>query len=107
MIGLPQIGAEWREWALAMTRALQRGWSQLDFKRTDARATQDGLLLWDAAQGLPVVSRAGAYVAIGIRVDAPASATASGTAGDWAQDDSFIYICTAADTWKRVAIASW
>lgn len=37
----------------------------------------------------------------------PASATASGTAGDWAYDANFIYVCTATNTWKRVAIATW
>lgn len=37
----------------------------------------------------------------------PASAGAAGTAGDIAWDASYIYICTAASTWKRVAIATW
>ena len=37
----------------------------------------------------------------------PASATAAGTKGDIAQDDSYLYVCTAANTWKRVAIATW
>lgn len=37
----------------------------------------------------------------------PASATATGTAGDWAYDSSYIYVCVATNSWKRVAIASW
>jgi hypothetical protein len=37
----------------------------------------------------------------------PASATATGTAGDIAWDADYIYICTAIDTWKRVAISTW
>jgi hypothetical protein len=37
----------------------------------------------------------------------PASAAATGTKGDICHDTSFIYICTATDTWKRVAIATW
>lgn len=37
----------------------------------------------------------------------PASASATGTKGDIAHDTGFIYVCTATDTWKRVAIASW
>lgn len=37
----------------------------------------------------------------------PASATATGTTGDIAWDASYIYICTATDTWKRVAISTW
>jgi hypothetical protein len=37
----------------------------------------------------------------------PASATDTGVAGQIAWDANFIYICTATDTWKRVAIATW
>jgi hypothetical protein len=37
----------------------------------------------------------------------PASATAAGTAGEIAWDASYIYVCTAANTWKRVAISTW
>ena len=40
-------------------------------------------------------------------VSVPASATATGTAGQIAYDSSYLYICTAANTWRRVAIASW
>jgi hypothetical protein len=37
----------------------------------------------------------------------PASATATGTAGDIAWDADYIYVCTATNTWKRVAISTW
>lgn len=37
----------------------------------------------------------------------PASATATGSAGMMAYDSSYLYICTATNTWKRVAIATW
>lgn len=37
----------------------------------------------------------------------PASATATGTAGTICWDANYIYVCTATDTWKRVAIATW
>ena len=39
--------------------------------------------------------------------DVPANASASGTAGDIAVDENYIYICVDTDTWKRVAIATW
>jgi hypothetical protein len=38
-------------------------------------------------------------------VGVPASATATGTAGQVAYDASYVYVCTAANTWKRAAIA--
>lgn len=37
----------------------------------------------------------------------PASATASGTAGEIAWDSTHLYICTSANTWKRTTISSW
>jgi lysophospholipase L1-like esterase len=37
----------------------------------------------------------------------PASAGATGLAGEIAWDASYIYVCTATNTWKRVAIATW
>ncbi|WP_204250484.1 hypothetical protein [Synechocystis sp. CACIAM 05] len=38
-------------------------------------------------------------------VDPPASATATGTPGSIAYDASYFYLCTATDTWTRVALA--
>lgn len=37
----------------------------------------------------------------------PASAAATGKAGSICWDANFVYICTAANTWKRAAIATW
>ena len=31
----------------------------------------------------------------------------TGTLGEIRVDASYIYVCTATDTWKRVAIATW
>lgn len=38
---------------------------------------------------------------------APANAGATGTLGEVRIDASYIYVCTATDTWKRAAIATW
>ncbi len=37
----------------------------------------------------------------------PSSASGTGNVGDICWDASYIYICTATNTWKRVAIATW
>jgi hypothetical protein len=37
----------------------------------------------------------------------PASASAAGVAGTLKYDGSFLYVCTATNTWLRVAIATW
>ena len=46
-----------------------------------------------------------AWSATKITAGAPASSTATGTAGEIRYDASYIYICTAANIWARVAIA--
>jgi hypothetical protein len=38
---------------------------------------------------------------------APATASDTGTAGDVRYDASYVYICTATNTWKRAAITTW
>ena len=44
---------------------------------------------------------------LGVKVAVPATATSTGVVGQWAADASWLYICTAASTWRRVAIAAW
>lgn len=39
--------------------------------------------------------------------NAPASAAASGTAGDFAWDTNYLYQCVATNTWKRTALSTW
>lgn len=38
---------------------------------------------------------------------APASASATGIKGQIAYDSSYIYVCTATNTWKRTALTTW
>jgi hypothetical protein len=38
---------------------------------------------------------------------APATASDTGTAGDVRYDASYVYICTATNTWKRAALTTW
>lgn len=37
----------------------------------------------------------------------PASATATGNAGDICWDSNYIYVCVATNTWKRSALSTW
>lgn len=37
----------------------------------------------------------------------PATAGATGVAGTIAWDASYLYACTAANTWKRAALSTW
>ncbi len=54
------------------------------------------LTAWDAT-----------IVSCKITGSAPASASAAGVTGSIVTDADYIYVCTATNTWKRVAIATW
>lgn len=40
-------------------------------------------------------------------VAVPATAATTGTAGQMARDDSYLYVCTATDTWTRTPLSEW
>jgi len=50
-----------------------------------------------------IVSAAGYRMAL----TTPASASATGTTGTMVWDADYVYVCTATNTWKRAAIATW
>ena len=58
---VPPITADIRQWAENMRRYLGRALDQLGFKDASASASEDGVLLWDAINGYPVVSKNGAW----------------------------------------------
>lgn len=104
--GVPPVGPDLRIWAGDLRRWIERSFDALTYRNASATASQDGILLWDVA-GYPVVSRDGVWVGLQQFVSAPATATSPGTAGDFAADADYLYICTATNTWKRVAVATW
>lgn len=59
--GLPPVGPNITLWAEDLRRWLGRTWDNLTYKDSTAPATQDGVILWDAAVGYPVVSKAGEW----------------------------------------------
>ena len=71
--------------------------------------TSDLVLLADvsAANNPTKTATVGSITGVISDVTAPASAAATGTTGQVAVDTGFIYVCTATNTWKRVAIATW
>lgn len=58
--GIPPVGMNLTVWANDLRRWLARSWDALSFKDATAQASQDGVMLWDAA-GYPVVSKAGEW----------------------------------------------
>jgi hypothetical protein len=64
----------------------------------------------DAGFGNLIVQGVGTFNGNQIRVvtsQTPASATATGSTGTICWDANYIYVCTATNTWKRTAIATW
>jgi hypothetical protein len=73
----------------------------------EARSNNAAVFSVDAGGGVTTTAR-GAFGSLRVTSPSvPATATSAGTAGDIAWDSSYIYICTASNTWKRVAIATW
>jgi hypothetical protein len=103
----PVVGPDLKVWANDLRHYLSRLKDRLTWRVSGQNASDNGMLLWDEAAGYPVVSLDGVWRRVGTFVAAPASATASGKAGHLATDASYIYVCTATDTWKRVAISTW
>ena len=53
----PPVTADLQYWAQNVVAYLRRTASRLQFKSATASATEDGVLLWDAAGGYPIVSK--------------------------------------------------
>jgi hypothetical protein len=92
--GVPPVGNDLNTWANDLRRWLARTWDNLTFRDSAAPATQDGILLWDAAGGYPVVSKDGVWrqivLADGYAVfgqDSDVTAAAADTAYAIALDD--------------------
>ena len=62
------------------------------FYATDTRE----LYIHDGTEYVPLITNA-----------TPSSASDTGVKGQIAWDNNYIYICSATDTWLRVAIATW
>lgn len=79
--------------------------SDLTGNATTATTATTAGTVTTAAQ--PAITSVGTLTSLKVATSTPASASAAGTAGTIAWDASYIYVCTATNTWKRVAIATW
>lgn len=61
MLNLPPVGSDIFVWANNVRRAVAQAWDALTFKTASAAATQNGVMLWDASGGYPVVSKDGTW----------------------------------------------
>lgn len=59
--GIPTVSDDIRGWAMNLTRYLAQSASKLAFKVSGATAAENGVILWDDANGYPVVSKGGEW----------------------------------------------
>lgn len=57
----PPLGA-WNIWGERINKYLVNTRAKLEHKDSESKATEDGILMWDAAQDAVVVSKNGAWV---------------------------------------------
>jgi hypothetical protein len=76
---------------------------------TASISTTTGALRIDGGAGIAGALHVGGQInGLGaVQSGTPASAAATGTAGQIRWDADYIYVCTATNTWKRVAISTW
>ena len=58
----PPLGANWKSWAERLNYFLTSTRNKLQYYDAEAKATEDGILMWDEAQNAVVVSKNGAWV---------------------------------------------
>lgn len=85
---------------IAAVNDIGAGASLRFYTRTSSTVTQSASL---SSVGLFTANQ----FAIAALNSTPASAGATGTLGEIRWDANYMYVCTATNTWKRVAIATW
>ena len=60
----PPLCSYWKDWAERINKFLTSTRNKLQHKDSDSKATEDGILMWDATQGTVVVSKNNAWVRI-------------------------------------------
>jgi len=58
----PPLGSNWKPWAERLITFLSSTRNKLQYYDATAKATEDGVLMWDEAQNAVVVSKNGAWV---------------------------------------------
>jgi hypothetical protein len=58
----PPLGGNWKPWAERLIAFLSSTRNKLQYYDAEAKATEDGILMWDEAQNAVVVSKNGTWV---------------------------------------------
>ena len=60
----PPLGSSWKVWGERINKFLTSTRNTLQHKDSDSKATENGILMWDEAEGTLVVSKNNAWVKI-------------------------------------------
>jgi len=60
----PPLGDKWNIWGERINKFLVSTRNTLQHKDSDSKATEDGILMWDATEETVVVSKNGAWIKI-------------------------------------------
>ena len=58
----PPLGNKWNIWGERINKFIVNTRNKLEFKDSDSVASENGILMWDEAEGTVVVSKNGAWV---------------------------------------------
>jgi len=111
---LPPIGPDLRQWARQFTQYFSKNAAKVYHKSSDDNPSDDGVLLWDAANKYAVISQNNAFRQVPHKSAVPASnvGAAGDVAGLLSWDANYIYVCTGSydgstAIWKRAALSAW
>lgn len=74
------------------------------------KTSADEIKTFKAAGDIQIQDVSGLQTALGNKltlVTPPATPSSTGATGDVSYDENFFYVCTAANTWKRIALSTW
>jgi hypothetical protein len=60
----PPLGSSWKIWGERINKFLTSTRNTLQHKDSDSKATENGILMWDEAEGTVVVSKNNVWVKI-------------------------------------------
>ena len=60
----PPLGSKWNVWGERINKFIVSTRDRLQHKDSESKATEDGILMWDATEETVVVSKGGAWIKI-------------------------------------------
>ena len=79
----------------------------VNFARTGDKGDTGATGAQGATGATGATGAAGSDTLHSFKATIPSSPTSTGTKGEWAQDATYLYVCIATNSWKRIAWGTW